>query len=67
MKINLFVVFGLTRPGLEPESTVSVADALSSWSLIKEKSPEFEAKLNPWFDKDLNRLQMDKYKANLNV
>ena len=24
-----FVVFGLTRPGIKPESTVSVADALS--------------------------------------
>ena len=29
-----FVVFGLTRPGIEPESTASVADALSTPPLI---------------------------------
>ena len=29
-----FLVFGLTRPGIEPESTVSVADALSTRPLI---------------------------------
>ena len=28
-----FSVFGLTRPGIEPESTVSVADALSTQPL----------------------------------
>ena len=29
-----FIVFGLTKSGIEPESTVSVADALSTRSLI---------------------------------
>ena len=28
--IPIFIVFGLTRPGIEPESTASVADALST-------------------------------------
>ena len=28
--IPILVVFGLTRPGIEPVSTVSVADALST-------------------------------------
>ena len=28
--ISIFIVFGLTRPGIEPESTASVADALST-------------------------------------
>ena len=32
--IPLFIVFGLTRPGIEPESTASVADALSTRPLI---------------------------------
>ena len=32
--IPLFVVFGLTRPGIESGSTVSVADALSTRPLI---------------------------------
>ena len=32
--IPIFIVFGLTRPGIEPESTVSVADALSTRPLI---------------------------------
>ena len=26
----IFIVFGLTQPGIKPESTVSVADALST-------------------------------------
>ena len=26
----IFIVFGLTGPGIEPESTASVADALST-------------------------------------
>ena len=30
----IFIVFGLTRPGIEPESTVSVADILSTRPLI---------------------------------
>ena len=30
----IFIVFGLTRPGIEPVSTVSVADALSTRPLI---------------------------------
>ena len=29
------MVFGLTRPGIEPESTVSAADALYTRSLTK--------------------------------
>ena len=29
-----FIVFGLTRPGIEPVSTASVADALSTRPLI---------------------------------
>ena len=32
--IPIFIVFGLTRPGIESESTVSVADALSTRPLI---------------------------------
>ena len=32
--IPSFIVFGLTRPGIEPESTVSVADALFTRPLI---------------------------------
>ena len=32
--IPVFIVFGMTRPGIEPESTVSVADALSTRPLI---------------------------------
>ena len=32
--IPIFIVFGLTRPGIEPESTASVADALSNRLLI---------------------------------
>ena len=28
-KYHFFIVFGVTRPGIEPDSTVSVADALS--------------------------------------
>ena len=32
--IPIFMVFGLTRPGIEPESTASVADALSTRPLI---------------------------------
>ena len=30
----IFIVFGLTRPVIEPESTASVADALSTRPLI---------------------------------
>ena len=30
----MFIVFGLTRLGIKPESTVSVADALSTRPLI---------------------------------
>ena len=33
----LFIVLGLTRLGIEPESTTSVADALSTWPLISNK------------------------------
>ena len=36
--IAIFIVFGLTRPGIEPESTVSVADALSTQPLIGFKN-----------------------------
>ena len=32
--IPIFIVFGLTLPGIEPESTASVADALSTRPLI---------------------------------
>ena len=32
--IPIFKVFGLTRPGIEPESTATVADALSTRPLI---------------------------------
>ena len=32
--IPIFIVFGLIRPGIEPESTASVADALSTRPLI---------------------------------
>ena len=32
--IPVFIVFGLTRPGIEPEFTASVADALSTRPLI---------------------------------
>ena len=34
LQISIFIVFGLTRPGIEPESTASVADALSTQPLI---------------------------------
>ena len=33
----VFIVFGLTRLGIEPESTTSVADAISTWPLISYK------------------------------
>ena len=32
--IPIFIVFDLTRPGIKPESTVSIADALSTRPLI---------------------------------
>ena len=32
--IPIFIVFGLTRPGIKPESSASVADALSTRPLI---------------------------------
>ena len=32
--ITILMVFGMTRPGIEPESTASVADALSTRPLI---------------------------------
>ena len=35
------MIFGLTRPGIKPESTVSVADALSTQPLIG----------NVWYEK----------------
>ena len=35
--IPIFIVFGLTRPGIEPESIVSVADALFSRPLIDSR------------------------------
>ena len=39
--IPIFIIFGLTRPGIEPESTASVADALSTRPLIVfSSSPE---------------------------
>ena len=34
LRIPIFIVFGLTRLGIEPESTVSVADALPTRPLI---------------------------------
>ena len=34
LSIPTFIVFGLTRPGIEPEFTVSVADALFTRPLI---------------------------------
>ena len=34
LRIPIFIVFGLTRLGIEPESTVSVADAVSNRLLI---------------------------------
>ena len=34
----IFIVFGLTRSGIEPESTVSEADALSTRPLIGDSS-----------------------------
>ena len=34
LQVPVFKVFGLTRLEIEPESTVSVADALSTQSLI---------------------------------
>ena len=34
LRIPIFIVFGLTRPGIEPKSTVSVADAQSTRPLI---------------------------------
>ena len=39
--IPIFIVFGLTRPGIEPESTASVEDALSTRPLIgySQKEP----------------------------
>ena len=38
--IPIFIVFGLNRPGIEPVSTASVADALSTRPLIGCKSKE---------------------------
>ena len=37
MAVNtIFIVFGLTRPGIKPKSTTSVADAQSSRPLIDQ-------------------------------
>ena len=36
LRISIFMVFGLTRLGIESKSTVSVADALSTRPLIGE-------------------------------
>ena len=36
--IPIFIVFGLTRPGIERESFASVADALSTRPLIGKRS-----------------------------
>ena len=33
---HYFIVFGLTRPGIEPESAISLADALSARRLTIE-------------------------------
>ena len=33
----IFIVFGLTRPGIEPMSTASVADGLSTRPLIADR------------------------------
>ena len=38
LQIPIFIVFGLTRPGIEPKPTASVADALSTRPLIGCKS-----------------------------
>ena len=35
LRIPIFIVFGLTRPGIEPLSTASIADALSTRPLTK--------------------------------
>ena len=51
MWIAIVKVFGLTQPGVEPESIVSVADVLSIWQLIGclahdfRKSPTFFPKI----------------------
>ena len=34
LRIPIFIVFGMTRPGIEPKSTASVADALTTRPLI---------------------------------
>ena len=41
----MFIEFGLTRRGIKPESTVSVADALSTRPLIGKK-PGFQKPQN---------------------
>ena len=38
LRVPVFIVFGLTRPGIEPEFTISVADALSARPLISKCS-----------------------------
>ena len=37
LRIPIFIVFGLTRPGIEPVSTASVADARSTRPLAYSK------------------------------
>ena len=40
LRIPIFIAFGLTRPGIEPKSTDSVADALSTNSPLYETVPK---------------------------
>ena len=42
LRIAVFIVFGLTRPGFEPKSTALVADTLSTRPLIGRKSTKIQ-------------------------
>ena len=67
--IPIFIVFGLTQPGIEPESTASVADGLSTrppveskfqlakfyWLLVMRH--EFVRSFNPHLTKIANKNQ----------
>ena len=49
LRIPIFIVFGLTRPGIEPVSTASVADALSTRPLIGEMIRPMRGDFFSWY------------------
>ena len=54
--MSIFVVFGLTGRGIEPESTVSVADALSTRRLIGYSTDTKHNFSSGWSQNNLSQL-----------